>query len=132
MINNLTHKTSPPNRSRADGSLPGLQEDYRIPAVYRPGSAWGRLEFAGKALRVRLKLGGEKMRTSISQRRLVAKIVCFAAIAVLLVELIPGLYNAWWNRPANYQLNSAAAAIVGEPVKVFADKLEYNSQTQAY
>src|SRR3989344_6339485 len=73
-----------------------------------------------------------KTKNFVYQHRLIAKVVCFAAIAVLLVELVPGLYNAWWNRPANYQLNSVASAIVGEPVKVFADKLQYNGQTQAY
>src|SRR3990167_497131 len=73
-----------------------------------------------------------KTKNFVYRQRLITKVVCFTAIAVLLVELVPGLYNAWWNRPADYQLNSAATSIVGEPVEIFAEKLKFNSQTQAY
>src|SRR3989344_1975986 len=60
------------------------------------------------------------------------RVMLIAGVLLLLVEFVPGLYQVWQNRPANYQLNSTAKAIVGEPVQVFADKLKFNAQSQAY
>src|SRR3990167_8894191 len=123
IINRLNHNTSPSNRSRADGNLPGLQSsNYRIPADYRPGSAMGKDKFASKVLRISLKMAGDKLR----------RVMLIAGVLLLLVEFVPGIYQVWQDRPANYRLNSTAQSIVGDPVKVFADKLEYNGQTHAY
>src|SRR3990167_10515173 len=69
-----------------------------------------------------LRITGDKLR----------RVMLIAGVLLLLVEFVPGLYQVWQNRPANYQLNSTAQAIVGEPVQVFADKLKFNAQSQAY
>src|SRR3990167_8241414 len=69
-----------------------------------------------------LRITGDKLR----------RVMLIAGVLLLLVEFVPGLYQVWQDRPANYRLNSTAQSIVGDPVKVFADKLEYNGQTHAY
>jgi len=72
------------------------------------------------------------LHTALRRRKAVTRALCIVGVLLLVIEFIPGLYEAWWNRPANYQLNAAALDIVGSPVKTFAEKLSYNGQAQAY
>lgn len=57
-----------------------------------------------------------------------------AAVGVILISfsLLPGMFEAFNMRPADYSLSPAARKLIGEPVDIFTQKLQYDGPSQSY